>query len=302
MDNIKISVVIPVKNGERYLDPALKAVFSQNINAEFEVIIVDSGSKDRSLDIIKKYPARLYQIDGKDFNHGLTRNLGVSKAQGKYVILMTQDAIPRNKRWMRELVENLERDGRIAGVYSRQLPNKDSSHLTQIRVNRFFTSKRERRESQLNDIKDLDKLSPREKHAFCNFDNVSSCIRRTVWETFPFPETEFGEDVEWAKGVLEAGYKIAYEPDSMVYHSHDFSILGWYRRNRINYNKLHRLFGVSSMDNPWKVLVYYPIYLARDFYYLCKYGKRLRDILLNILLLPFYSFAEILGQYKGIKG
>ena len=113
MNDVKVSVVIPVKDGERYLDPALKAVFSQNINAEYEVIIVDSGSRDRSSDIIKKYPVRLYQIDAEDFNHGLTRNLGVSKAQGNYVILMTQDAVPRNKRWMRELVDNLERDGRM---------------------------------------------------------------------------------------------------------------------------------------------------------------------------------------------
>ncbi|MBU4590008.1 MAG: glycosyltransferase, partial [Candidatus Omnitrophica bacterium] len=155
MNDVKISVVIPVKDGEKHLDSLLKAVFSQNINAEFEVIVVDSGSKDSSLDIIKEYPVKLYQIDARDFNHGITRNLGVSKAQGKYVILMTQDAIPRNKRWMRELVENLERDGRIAGAYSRQLPSKDSSHLTQVRVNSFLTSKRERRESQLNDIKDL---------------------------------------------------------------------------------------------------------------------------------------------------
>jgi len=301
MNNIKISVVIPVKNGERYLDSSLKAVFSQNINAEFEVIVIDSGSKDRSLDIMNRYPVSIYQIEEKDFNHALTRNLGISKAQGKYVVLMTQDAIPRNKRWMRELIDNLERDGQIAGVYSRQLPCKDSSSLARIRVNRFFSSQRKRRESQVNNIEDFKNLSPREKHTLCNFDNVSSCIRKSVWEAFPFSETEFGEDIEWAKRVLEAGYKIAYEPDSMVYHSHDFSILGWYKRNRINYSKLRTLFGINGIDNIYKLLIYFPAYSIRDFYHLCKHGARLKAILLNILIVPFYSFAEILGQYKGIR-
>lgn len=301
MNNIKISVVIPIKNGERHIDLVLKSVFSQNINAEFEVIVIDSGSKDKSLNIIKKYPVKLYQIEEGDFNHALTRNFGVSKAQGKYVVLMTQDAIPRNKRWMRELIGSLEPDGRIAGVYSRQLPRKDSSSLTKARVNRFFTSQGQRRESEVNRIEDFERLSPKDMYELCNFDNVSSCIRRSVWKTFPFPETEFGEDIEWARRVLEAGYKIVYEPHSIVYHSHDYSVIDWYRRNRINYNRLNSLFGVNGIDNLFKLLLYFSIYSIRDFYYLCRDEGQLKAILLNIPLIPLYSFAEALGQYKGIR-
>jgi len=283
------------------LDSVLKAIFSQQINAGFEVIIIDSGSTDMTLDIVRRYPVRLYQIIKKEFNHGLTRNLGISKAQGKYIILMTQDAIPYNNRWMQSLVDNLEHDERVAGVYSMQIAHGDSHILTQIRVNRFFTSSKIRRESQIDKIEDYNRLSPKEKHRFCNFDNVSCCIRKTVWEGIPFPKADFGEDIEWSKNVLEKGYKIAYEPDSIVYHSHDFSISDWYKRNRANYNKLHLLFGINTINNLYKFLIAFFVYTLRDIYLVCKEKRQLKVILSNIHLIPFYSFFGLLGQYKGIK-
>lgn len=301
MSNIDISVVIPVKNGHRYLDALLKAVFSQKINAKFEVIIIDSGSTDKTVDIIKRYPVRFYQIDEKEFNHGLTRNFGISKSLGKYVILMTQDAVPYDNRWMENLVNNLEHDQQVGGVYSMQIPHNDAHLLTRMRVNRFFTASKVKRESQINIMEDYHRLSPQEKYLFCNFDNVSSCIRKTVWKKIPFPKTDFGEDIEWSKEVLERGYKIVYEPDSKIYHSHDFSIYEWYKRNLINFNKLSTLFGINTADNLYQLLVDFFIYTFRDAYLLCKENKRFKVILPNIHLVPLYSFFGLLGQYKGIK-
>lgn len=249
MDNIEISVVIPTKNGQKYLDAVLKGVFSQKINAKFEVIVVDSGSTDKTLDIIAGYLIRLYRIDENEFNHGLTRNLGISKSKGKYIILITQDAIPYDCRWMEKLVNNLEYDERVAGAYSMQIPHKDARIMTQMRVNRFFTASKIKRVSQIDRMEDYRNLTLRQKHLFCSFDNVSSCIRKTVWGKIPFPKTDFGEDIEWSKEVLERGYKIVYEPDSKVYHSHDLSIYDWYKRNLINFDKLSALFGITTVDS-----------------------------------------------------
>jgi rhamnosyltransferase len=301
MNSIDVSVIIPVKNGQRYLDSVLKAVFSQEINAKFEVIIVDSGSTDKTLDIITQYPVRYYQIRETEFNHGVTRNFAISKSQGKYIILMTADAIPYNNRWMERLVSNLERDQSAAGVYSRQIPHIESHPLTQIRVNRLFTSNKKRRESQIDKIADYENLSPREKHMLCNFDNVSSCIRKDVWGEIPFPKTDFAEDLEWSKSVLGAGYKIIYEPDSIVYHSHDFSIFDWYKKNRINFNKLSALFGLNTINNVYRLLAFFFIYTLRDIYFLYKDKRRFTTILSNIHLIPLYSFFGTLGQYIGIK-
>lgn len=305
MSDIDVSVVIPVKNGERYLSPALKAVFSQKTDFRFEVIIVDSGSKDDTLDIVKNYPAyRVFKIKKEDFNHGLTRNFGISKAIGRYVILMTQDAVPCDNHWMERLVNNLEHDGRAAGVYSRQVPHENSPLFTQIRTNRFFASQEGKRISYINDMEGYNRLSPEKKRFLCNFDNVSSCIRKAVWENFRFPDTEFGEDIEWAKSVLEAGYKIVYEPDSRVYHSHNYSVAGWYRRNFIDYNKLRSIFNLKETNTAYKLLLSFFIHSARYFYDLAgrrKCKKSLKEVLLCALMIPFYSFAGALGQYMSAR-
>jgi rhamnosyltransferase len=302
MSKIDISVVIPVKNGQKYLDSALKAIFSQKTNAKFEVIIVDSGSQDKTIDIAKNYPVNIYHIEEKNFNHGFTRNYGISKTQGEYSILMTADAIPYNESWMEKLIGNLTRDEYVAGTYSRQIPHKDSSPLTQMRVNRFFTSSGERRESQIIDIKAYNKLFPKNKHLFCNFDNVSSCIRKSVWKEIPFPKTDFAEDLEWAKSVLEAGHKIVYEPDSIVYHSHDFSPSDWYRKNMLNYRKLYSLFGaVNNIDHIHALLINFIFYTLRDSYFLCKEQRSFKVIASNIHLIPAYSFSTVLAQYRSTK-
>lgn len=301
MNNIDISVVVPVKNGQRYLDSLLQAVFSQEINAKFEVIIVDSGSTDETLDIIRRYPVSLCEIRGAEFNHGLTRNLGISKAQGKYIVLMTQDAVPYDKQWMKKLADNFGNDERLAGVYSRHLPHMDSCALTRMIARKFFTSETGRRENRISGIKDYNRLTPQEKHRFCNFDNVSSCIRKSIWEKIPFPETDFAEDLEWSKKVLEAGYSIVYEPDSVVYHSHDFSISDWYNRNMVNSKKLYALFGINNIDNLFKILLFYFFYTTRDICSLLRNEKQFMEILPAVCLVPFFSVSGIFGQYKGVK-
>lgn len=301
MGKIDISVVIPVKNGQRYLDAVLKAVFSQKISAGFEVIVVDSGSKDKTPDIAGNYPVGFYRIREEDFNHGLSRNYGISKAKGQYVILMTADAIPCNDSWMEKLTANLAADGEVAGAYSRQVPHQDSSALTRIRTSRFFTFSAEKRESRIIDRDAYSNLPFQDKHRFCNFDNVSSCIRRSVWEKMPFPRTDFAEDLEWSKSVLEAGYKIVYEPGSIVYHSHDFSPLAWHKKNMVNYRKLYSLFGPEDTGSRHSFLADFMFYTLRDCYSLCRDYRRIKTILSSITLIPAYSFAAAFAQYRSIK-
>ncbi|MGL6337900.1 MAG: glycosyltransferase family 2 protein, partial [Waterburya sp.] len=98
------SVVIPVKNGDEFLDEVLQQVLSQKTDFAYEVIVIDSGSTDRSLEIIKNYDVNLIQIDAKKFNHGLTRNLGVQKSSGEFIAFVTQDATPVNDQWLQNLV------------------------------------------------------------------------------------------------------------------------------------------------------------------------------------------------------
>ena len=105
-----ISVVILTKDGERYLEKLIKTIFGQELDESFEIICIDSGSKDRTVEICKKFSVEVFSIKDFNFNHGLTRNFGIGVAKGRYIILLSQDALPFDKNWMKNLIRNLNED------------------------------------------------------------------------------------------------------------------------------------------------------------------------------------------------
>jgi rhamnosyltransferase len=88
-----------------------------------------------------------------------------------------------------------------------------------------------------------------ERRSLATFDNVSSCVRRSVWESIPFEPTGFGEDVRWGKRVVETGYKLVYEPRSAVLHSHERGALYDLRRHYVEGQLLLELFGLAPTPN-----------------------------------------------------
>lgn len=218
---VKASVVIPTLNAGPEFLRLLRCLRIQETNFEFELVVVDSGSTDGTVELAERYGAEVHRIDRGDFNHGASRNLGISLARGEYVVLTVQDAVPFDRRWLSAMVQDLERDGGVAGVYGRQIPHLDAGPLTRAILNGQVSASSERTEKFLEEGSKLDELTPRRRRRICAFDNVSSCIRRSVWEEIPFERTAFGEDLRWGRRVIEAGYKLVYEPDSAVFHSHE---------------------------------------------------------------------------------
>jgi GT2 family glycosyltransferase len=86
-----------------------------------------------------------------------------------------------------------------------------------------------------------------ERLELCTFDDVCSCIRRSVWERLPFRPTVIAEDVEWARDALLAGWRLAYVPQAMVVHSHERSARHELQRTRAIHRRLGALFGVRTM-------------------------------------------------------
>ena len=94
------SIVIPTKNGGELLDKVLSKIENQKTKYIYETICVDSGSKDNTIEIIKKHNCKLYRIPSSEFGHGKTRNYGASQGTGKYIIFITQDALPYDDNWL----------------------------------------------------------------------------------------------------------------------------------------------------------------------------------------------------------
>ena len=102
--SLDASVVILTYNGEQHIDEILASLTTQRFDGTYEILVIDSGSTDSTLDLIAKYPSvRLVQIPNSEFGHGKTRNLGAHLAKGRIVAYLTHDATPASNRWLHEI-------------------------------------------------------------------------------------------------------------------------------------------------------------------------------------------------------
>ena len=130
----RVSVVIPVKDGERYLEELLEALAREGVE---EVLVIDSGSRDRSLEIARAAGVELLQIEPAEFGHGRTRNLGAERTSGELICFLTQDATPV-PGWLEAYREAFALDERVGAAYGPHLPRADTSPMIARELSEFF--------------------------------------------------------------------------------------------------------------------------------------------------------------------
>jgi rhamnosyltransferase len=244
----RVSIVIPTKNGAATLPALLDAIWRQRAPFGIEVIAIDSGSTDGTVDLLRRRVDRLIEIPAAAFNHGSTRNAGVEASQGEFAVMIVQDAEPVGDTWLVSLLAPLLADARVAGAFCRQRPRESASALTRYYLDRYLATSPDARTIRLESPAALEGLDPLVRLDRCTFDNVASCLRVSVWRDLPFPATPIAEDVAWARAALLAGYAIAYVPDAVVIHSHDRSARYEFQRTRSLHARLRALFGVHTIQ------------------------------------------------------
>lgn len=217
-----VSVIIPTKNGLPLFQKCLDGVLNQVAPWPFEVIVVDSGSRDGTWELALNRATKAIRIAPDEFNHGTTRNLAATYSRGKYLVFLVQDAVPFDEHWLERLVTSCEAES-VAGSFSCQMVRRDSDPITHYLCHDALPSGSSREVKRLAAQRSLNELAPAERYEISRFQNPSSCVRRDVFQRYPFACLPYGEDHEWGKRVIEAGYSIVYEPSSRVYHSHDRS-------------------------------------------------------------------------------
>ncbi len=217
-----ISVVIPVKNGGEELERCLAGVAEQKVDEEVEVIVVDSGSTDRSPEVARAAGAVVEVIDPAEFGHGRTRNLGVELARGELVVFTSQDAVAVDERWLACLSAAARTGPEVAGAYGRQLPHADARP-----PERFFLDFLYGPEPRSQRVRDGEELT----FESTLFSNVNAAVPRWALERFPFrDDLTMSEDQEWSRRALRAGFTLVYEPRAAVRHSHAYTIRSAFRR------------------------------------------------------------------------
>lgn len=227
-----VSVVIPVLNGERYLAEVLDAILAQRLDEDIEVLVIDSGSTDRSLEIARAAEVRLLEIPNREFQHGRTRNLGVAETSGRLIAFLTQDATPASDDWLAAYVAVFDSDPLLGAAYGPHLPRPDANPLMARLLTEFFAEMSPSGEVAVHEGDAIDFLS-----------NSNSCIRRAMWDELPFPELPYAEDRALGAALLKAGLRKAYVPNAKAFHSHNYSIIESSRRWFDEYRGLREAVG-----------------------------------------------------------
>jgi len=203
---MKASIVIRTYNEGRHIGALLKAIVDQEWKAEDrEIVVVDSGSTDDTLQIARCFPVRVVHIRKEDFSFGRSLNMGCAAATGEALVFVSGHCIPVAETWLRDLVAPLGRDG-IAYCYGGQLGN-GNSYFSECQIfAKYFPS-----ESRV----------PQEGF-FCN--NANSALLKSVWAQHPFDEELTGlEDMHLAKKLVGLGHRIGYVANAAVFHLHEES-------------------------------------------------------------------------------
>jgi rhamnosyltransferase len=260
----RISIILLTLNGGQRLTNTLEAVLSQQFPADsddsFEVIAIDSGSTDTTVECLQHYPVQLHQIAPAEFGHGRTRNVGARLAQGEWLVYLTQDAVPAGPHWLANLTRHL-RQPAVAAAFGRQLPPAEVGPIETFFLEQTYPDR------PFQHLPTTDAHTPIRR---IFFSNVNSAIKKEVWEKCPFPEdVVMSEDQAFARAALKAGYTIVYDPEAGVYHGHRYTLEKLFRRN---FDSGYSLRDISQ--DSWRAVVKMGLdYVSAEMRFLVRRGQ-----------------------------
>ena len=220
VENPVISVLVRVKNEVRAIGPFLDSVRKQTIFDRTEVVVLDSGSTDGTVETVLKFPASLYQIAPEEFSFGDSCNLICSLASSPVLCLMSGHISFSATDLLDRAAAAVDPQSLSAG-YLRQIPNLEqgSSSYERAWLKHRFPS-------------GLAKVRLyRGRHSFSNAASVFSAVS---WKRIPFPSIQASEDFFWAESLLARAGEVSYLPYLEVAHSHNETPADAYRRVKIN--------------------------------------------------------------------
>jgi glycosyltransferase involved in cell wall biosynthesis len=220
------SVIIRCLNEERHLARLLKALECQTLRPS-QIIVVDSGSTDTTVQIAHSLGAQVVHINPWEFSFGRSLNSGARVAGGEILVIASAHSYPVSESWLESLLRPFK-DPNVALVYGGQRGDHRSKFSETQLFKQWFPSE----------------SSENQSHSFCN--NANAAVRRSVWLTMPYDEQVPAlEDIHWAKRALERGFRIVYQADAAIVHVHQESYVKVYRRYRREGMGLRMIF-------PWE--------------------------------------------------
>ena len=249
------TIFIPTKNAGEPFREVLEAIFHQETDFEYEVVCVDSGSSDNTLSIIAEYPQiRLHQIPASEFGHGKTRCLATELGTGEFIVFITQDAMPASPSWLDMMLKAIKKDDNCALCFGIHYPYPECNILDERDIIGHFQGFGT--ETTYYRLEDPERYEKEEgyRHLLAFSSDNNACVRRSVFEQYPYPDVEFAEDQIWTREMIEKGYSKVYCPYAPVFHSHNYPLKEYYRRYYDEYKGLREIHDYQIVQEKSQIL------------------------------------------------
>ncbi|MFN5833345.1 MAG: glycosyltransferase [Akkermansiaceae bacterium] len=209
-----VTVVMRSFNEAWAIGDSIREVFNQDFTGSIELIVIDSGSSDRSIEIIRQDGrARLIEIPLGTYVPGPVLNMGAREASHDWIVYLNADAKPVGRDWLSNLLRPCLDDPKFGAAFSRQIPRPDCQAVFAHDYDRCFGLERE--------SKNWDHF----------FSMVSCVTHRSVLAKVPIREDlQYAEDDEWTRRLIAAGYHVIYAIESLAMHSHNYTLKQTYKR------------------------------------------------------------------------
>jgi glycosyltransferase involved in cell wall biosynthesis len=255
--NYRVSIVIPTFQAGSLLNELLQVIHTQVGVSPFEIVIIDSDSMDGSIEcIMPTQNMSIYRIDRANFQHGRTRNLGIALSKGPLVAFLTQDAKPLNDHWLANLIQPLVDNVEVCAVFgSHRAHPFHPKHLDESMISHFKGFETSRIHRKSDDLSSYYSKNPRRRQFMHYYSDNNSCLRKTTWSSYPYPDVSYGEDQLWADWIVQQGHAKAYAANAAVYHSHDYTTTQEYERAKTEAFFFKKYFGYNLGQNRFQIEV-----------------------------------------------
>jgi rhamnosyltransferase len=277
-----VSVVVRSKNDAALIRATLRGVMRQDYPGAIELIHIDSGSTDSTVDIIREFhPAKLIRIRADEYIPGAVLNRGMREARSPWVVFLNSDCEPADAHWLTELLACAQAAPGIGAAFGRQMPRPGCQAVYARDYDRCFGPGRE--------TASWDHF----------FSMANSVVNRAAWEQHPFREDlQYSEDDEWSRRLITQGWQIPYAEKAAVIHSHNYTLAQAFRRC---YGEGFALAALKSVDEhthnfPRTVLAGVARESYRDLLYFAR-TRRLTEWPRAVAV----RIAQRLGKLKGFR-
>ncbi len=272
------SIIIRSYNEEKHIEKLLIGITKQRLKTK-EIILIDSGSTDKTVEIAKKYNVKILRINKKDFTFGGALNIGCNYASSEILVFVSAHVYPLKINWLEKLISPFQsRDVLVS--YGKQIGN----HKTKFSEHQIFR-------------KWFPNISyTSNKNYFCN--NANCSIRKNIWKKYNFNEDLTGlEDLDLAKKIVDNNEgKISYISDAEIVHVHEESwvqIRNRYRRESI---------ALLKINPKLKIKLFQCIILFFGNVYSDLFRAIKEKILIyNLIPILLFRFNQFYGIYLGFN-